>query len=103
MKISVNDVELFTLSENQKKVLSYDISSEVLDSDLKRRLQWILMHKHEKVMHQLKKDWVPKLIERGLTAVPVNDEELSKLIFAQEDYVDRLSKDQANAKQVLGQ
>lgn len=103
MKISVNDAELFTLSDNQKKVLAHDISSAVLENDLKRRLQWILMHKYEKVLEKLKKDWVPKLIARGLTAVPVDNEELSKLIFSQEDYVDRLAQDKLNADKVLNQ
>ena len=39
MKISVNDTELFTLSNIQKQVIENDIPSKLLQEDLERRLQ----------------------------------------------------------------
>ena len=37
MKISVDDVELYTLSETQSNVIKYDINSDEFDADMKRR------------------------------------------------------------------
>ena len=51
MKISVNNTELFTLSETKKKVLKNDIHADEFDADMKRRLEWVLMHKYENYLH----------------------------------------------------
>lgn len=92
MKISVNDQELFTLSETQKKVIKNDIQADIFDDDMKRRLQYILMHKYERCLERLKKEWLPKLAER-MPTVPTNDEQLAQLIFSQPDYKDRTQRD----------
>ncbi len=60
MKISVNDGELLTLSETQKKVICNDIRDEVFDTDMKRRLQYIVMHIYNQCFTRLKKEWEPK-------------------------------------------
>jgi hypothetical protein len=101
MKISVDDTELFVLSDMRKKVLAHAISSETIESDLKRRLQWVLMHKYEHTLEILKKEWVPKLVARGLKAIPANNDELCSLIFAEEDYTDRAAKDKYAKDKVL--
>lgn len=92
MKISVDDVELFRLTEVQKKVIKNDISSEIFDEDMKRRLQYILMHKYEKCMERLSQEWMPKLASR-VSQVPTDKDALAQLIFSQEDYKDRTQKD----------
>ncbi len=97
MKISVNDVELFTLSEIQKNVIKNDINSDNLDFDMQRRLQWVLIHKYERCMERLKKEWMPKLIENGVTSVPTDNDALAELIFSQPNYKDRKVRD-AEAK-----
>ena len=85
MKISVNDQELFQLSETQKKVICNDIHDDEFDVDMKRRLQYILAHKYERCMERLKSEWLPKLKQR-LTSIPTSDEELAKIILSQPDY-----------------
>ena len=102
MKISVNDVELFSLSDVQKQVIGDQISSEKFDEDVKRRLQWAVLHKHEQCMARLRKEWMPKLKGR-VESVPVDDEAFAKLIFSQSDYKDRQSRDLANvpAEQIV--
>ena len=57
MKISVDDQECFCLNETQKKVIKNDISEDVFDEDMKRRLQYILMHKYERCFERLKQEW----------------------------------------------
>lgn len=89
MKISVNDQELFVLSDIQKKVIENDIDSDMLEDDMKRRLQWVLMHKYERCMERLKKEWLPKLKANGVQSVPMDDDALAQIIFDQPTYKNR--------------
>lgn len=93
MKISVDDSELYTLSETQKKVIQNDIPLEIFDLDMKRRLQWILMHKHEQSLKRLKDEWMPKLQQKGVQSVPLDPEAFAQLVFAQPEYKDRSQRD----------
>lgn len=94
MKISVDDKELFSLSETQKKVIKNDIHEDIFDEDMKRRLQYILMHKYERCMERLKKEWEGKLKER-VASIPTNDDALAELIFSQPEYKSRKQRDSA--------
>lgn len=96
MKISVDcqcSDKLFELNDTQKKVICNDIMSEELDSDLKRRLQYILMHKYERCFARLKQEWEPKLAVRGITSIPTDRDEFAQLVFAQSDYKDRSTRE----------
>lgn len=92
MKISVDDKELFTLSDTQKRVICNDISADIFDDDMKRRLQWILNHKYERCLERLKAEWMPKL-EQRVASVPTSPDALAKLIFSQPDYKCRKTRD----------
>ncbi len=99
MKISVDDIELYTLSATQKKVIQDDISSDIFDADMKRRLNWVLMHKHEQCMKRLKNEWEPKLKALGVTSVPTDNDAFAELVFARPEYKDRkVRDDEAAAK-----
>lgn len=99
MKIQVNNIDLFELNETQKKVLCNDISSDIFDADMKRRLEYILMHKYERCFDRLKKEWEPKLAANGLKAIPTDRDEFAQLVFAQPNYKCRKTRDaQAKAK-----
>ena len=98
MKISVNDKELYSLSETQKKVIKNDIHEDIFESDMKRRLQWVLMHKYERCMERLKSEWLPKLKSKYAT-IPTNDDQLAELIFADPDYKGRKQKDFESSQQ----
>lgn len=89
MKISVDDKELFTLSETQKKVIQNDIQSEIFDADMKRRLQYIIMHKYERCFERLKQEWEPKLKASGVKAIPLDDQEFAEVVFAHPEYLNR--------------
>ena len=92
MKVKVNEEQLFELSEVQKKVICNDIQEDEFDSDMKRRLQYIIMHKYEQCFKRLKDAWLPKLQTR-LSSVPTNDESLAELIFSQPDYKNRSQRE----------
>jgi hypothetical protein len=93
MKVSVNDVELFKLSETQKKVIKNDILSEEFDQDMCRRLQYILMHKYERCFERLKKEWEPKLAASGVKSIPTDKDELAELIFSHPQYKNRTQRE----------
>ena len=93
MKISVNNKELFTLSETQKSVIKNDIHDDVFDEDMERRLKYILMHKYERCFARLKQEWDPKLKANGVTAIPLDEEAYAQLVFAQPNYKSRKVRD----------
>jgi hypothetical protein len=101
MKISVNDQELFTLSDTQKQVIKNNIHAEKFDADMNRRLQWVLMHKYEECFKELKAEWDPKLAANGVKMIPTDPDEYAQLVFAQPNYKDRSAREQAAAQIAL--
>ena len=89
MKISVDDKELYTLTETQKSVIKNDISSDIFDEDMKRRLNWVLTHKYERCFDRLKKEWEPKLAAAGVESLPTDKDAFAQLVFARPEYKDR--------------
>lgn len=94
MKISVDDQELFTLSETQKKVIQNDISIDEFMDDMKRRLQWVLMHKYERCLERLKTEWESRLIADGAKSLPTDKDEYCNLIFSRPDYKCRKTREE---------
>lgn len=93
MKVSVNDKELFTISETQKQVLKHFIPSEILEEDLKRRLFWVIDHKYQNAFNQMKQEWDSKLVANGVQSVPTDKDAYAQLVFSQENYKDRDASD----------
>lgn len=97
MKVSINDIELFTLTETQKNVLKNDIVSTDFDDDMKRRLQWIISNKYDSCFKRLKDEWEPKLAARGVQSIPTDKDLFAQLVLSQPDYKDRAARDVAEA------
>ena len=97
MKISVDDKELFTLSETQKKVIQNDIHEDVFEEDMNRRLQYILTHKYEKCMERLKSEWMTKLKSSGIDSIPLDDDKFAELVFERQEYKSRKQRDQLDS------
>jgi hypothetical protein len=93
MKISINDVELMTFSETKKSVIKNDIHADEFDSDIARRLKYVIEHKYEQCFMRLKKEWDPILVANGVKMVPTDQDEYASLVFAQPNYKDRKSRD----------
>ena len=94
MKISVDDIELYSLNSTKEKVIKYDVSEDIFEEDMKRRLVWVLMHKWENCFKALKEEWEPKLAERGVQSIPLDPDAFAELVFAQPDYMDKKMYDQ---------
>lgn len=93
MKISVNDVELFTLSDIQKQVIQNDIHEDIFEDDMKRRLKYILMHKYDRCFARLKAEWDSKLAANGVKMIPTDHDEYAALVFAQPNYQSKSQRD----------
>lgn len=93
MKISVNEKELFTLSDIQKKVIQNDIPINIFEDDIKRRLHSILMHKYERCFDRLKQEWDPKLIANGVKMIPTDPDAYAQLVFSQPGYKNRSERE----------
>lgn len=93
MKISVDDVELFSLSETQKKVIKHEINEDIFDDDMKRRIQYILLHKYERCFKKLKDEWEPKLKDSGVESIPLDDSAFAELVFKQEGYKSKKTRE----------
>lgn len=93
MKFSVDDVELFTLSDTQKNVLKNEIMADTLDDDLKRRAQYIITHKYDQCFKRLKAEWDVKLAALGVQTIPTDPDEYAELVFARPEYKDRTARE----------
>lgn len=96
LRVSVDGVDLYTLTDLQEQVIRNDIPTELMASDLRRRLEWVLIHKYERSMDRLKKEWMPKLAANGVTEVPLDDDAFAVLVFEQPNYLDRTARDAAS-------
>jgi len=96
MRVSVDGQVLFTLNETQKKVIKHDIHQELFDEDMKRRLQYILMHKYERCFERLKKEWEPKLAASGAKSIPTDPDEFAEMVFAHPEYKNRSQRENGN-------
>ena len=92
MKISVDNDPLFELNKTQKKVLKNEIHDDIFLEDMKRRLQWVIMHKYSTCFEALRKEWMPKLAQRH-ASVPTNPDEFAELVFSQPDYKSRKQRE----------
>ncbi len=93
MKISVDGIDIFELTEIQKQVIKNDINADEFDEDMKRRLQYILMHKYDQCFFRLKNEWDKKLVANGVAMIPTDPDEYARLVFSQPNYKDRKQKE----------
>lgn len=99
MIVKCDDVVVFQLSDNQKKVICNDIPMEVLDADLKRRIKYVLEHKYDQCMKRLRAEWEPKLKANGAVSIPTDDVAFCDVVFSHSEYRDRSARDAASESQ----
>lgn len=100
MKIKVDEVEIHDFPQWKKNVIAHDISSDILDEDLKRRLVWSLEHKFERSYERFEKEWLAKLREdNSIGAIPKSQEDFVNLVLSLPTYKSRKQRDEeANAQ-----
>lgn len=98
MRIDVNGVELFTITPEQKKVIEYEVSSDVFEADIKRRLFWVINECYKVAIQQMKNEWIPVLKAEETPSIPLDDQAFADLIMARPDYKDAKAR-QASAQE----
>ena len=99
MKVSVDDQEIFTVSDVWKEVMCHDLHRDQLEEEVKRRLFWIIETKFQGCFERLYREWEEKLKER-YESIPTNIDALAQLILSQPDYLCRKGREaQERSKQ----
>lgn len=93
MKIMVDDKLVLELTDIQKKVIKTFIFDEEFESDMIRRVKNSLEEKYQNCFKRLKDEWDPKLEEIGISMIPTNKDEYSRLVFSQPGYKSRSQRD----------
>jgi len=93
MKVSVDSVDIFTVTDHHKDVLANDIDRTKLNDALELSLFNILNNKYLACFKRLKAEWEPKLLARGITSIPTDKDAFAELVFSQEDYKDRATRE----------
>jgi len=81
MKIYINNEELFTLSDIQKKVIQNDIPLDIFEDDMKRRLKHIIEHSTNQVIEQNFKSFREFIKSKNISSMPSDKMEFAALIF----------------------
>lgn len=81
------------MKEDRQRGKSLEVYANEERAECEENMKWVIEHKYERCLERLKKEWLPKLEERGMTEVPADDSELAELIFAQPDYKNRSERD----------
>ena len=92
MKISIDDKELFTLTDAQKQVIMNDIHEDEFYNDMCRRIQWAIMHKYDQCFKRLKDEWDKKLAEK-VKYIPTDAAEYTSLVMSQPEYKARKERE----------
>lgn len=93
MKISVNDIELFTITDTKIKVIKDYMPADIFEDDMKRRITWIIDEIYKESLKGLKSRWDDKLEANGVESIPFDKDAYATLVFAQPDYKDRMARD----------
>ncbi len=90
MQITVDGVDLYEVNTTEMELLAYVLSARTLDSDLKRRLEWVLTHKIEQCYKRFREEWMPILqADPAVSEVPIDDEAFFNMVKRRPDYNDR--------------
>jgi hypothetical protein len=87
MDIFLDNEKIFSISADEAKAMKYAMLEAEFRSDIKRRLEWIIKEQHlAQRLRDIRKEWEPKLLQRGVTSFPADNLEFARLAFAQSDY-----------------
>lgn len=96
MKLKIDDCEIFSISEQEKKVIEDYYLFEDFDKEIKERINFVFLDIYNRCLSQLRKDWEEKLISRGHEMLPVRLEAFAKLVFSQADYRNKKQRIEAH-------
>ncbi len=93
MKIFIDDEQVYELTDDQLDIFKHKLPEAEIKNDIVRCIMWRIDAILEEEVNIIKNTYTPILIGKGLTAIPVNSEELLTLIKQDPDYKDRDTRD----------
>lgn len=97
--IYVDGIECFKFNETKKRLLKSCVARNCDCLEwMKEKLSWILQHKYERCYERLRREWEPKLAERGLKSIPIDEEDFAELVFSQPDYKNRSQREKESSQ-----
>jgi hypothetical protein len=96
MQVHVDGKKVLDLNDTKIKVIKNDIHEDEFQSDMCRRVNWIVQHKYERCFQRLKQEWEPKLKAIGVKSIPLDDDEFAELVFSQPTYSSRKQRELDN-------
>lgn len=93
MEIKIDDKIVLTLSETQVKILKHDISEDIFDDDIARRIKFIISEKYQNSLKRIKQEWEPKLKDMGRKSIPLDEEQFCEVVFGCKDYADKKTRE----------
>lgn len=90
--IKADGQEIFRVTPTHKRMISlvHDMNP---DDYCEQKMAWILKHKYERCMERLRNEWTERLAAKGVTEVPSDDDEFAELVFSQDDYKNRSTRE----------
>lgn len=92
MQLKVNNNVVFELSEIEQRIIQHDVHKDDFIEDMQRRCLFAPSSKLNDCRKRLEAQWLPILAAR-YDAIPTDKNALAELIFSQEDYKCRATRD----------
>ena len=93
MQILVDNVEVLNLTDIQVQILKDYVSSDIFESDMQRRVNYIITHLLEQATQIMITRETPNLLANGVQSIPTDPESLAQLIISQPGYMDKKARD----------
>lgn len=81
MRISLDGIDILTLSDEQKNVMKHDVRADLFDADIVRRMRYFLTYPCEKYIAANKASWIAQLESQGAKTYPSDPFELAALFI----------------------
>jgi hypothetical protein len=90
MKVYLDDKEIFEITQTDLDLLGHELLD--VQSEIERRIQWVIAHKCEQVFKRIKEEWIPKFLEAD-TIPPKTREGFVAAVKVHKDYKNRIARE----------
>jgi len=94
IEIKVNDALVLTISDDDIKILSDSIDSDLLVDDVIDRVKRIFKNKIDQSYSRMQKQWLDTLLkDESVTQIPADKNDFVDFVKARPDYKDKKQRD----------
>lgn len=83
--VSVDNTEVFRISPSQRQLLRFYENAKSMDY-YKEKIKWILIHKYERCLERLRKNWESNFSQLGIESIPVDNQQFCQMVFSHPTY-----------------